>query len=162
MTEHTITKPQLLQFMHNNGSGFTTGYGQEETDAYIAAMEAQHSAEISQLKAEFQRIIDKASRSIVDASKTLTTIAQDALLDAYETMHPVEPKSECVVNADANKVSDTAIDKDTRRKELDELKRSIAQAVEKFNKNHPQPLTATEKLEIKAIYAFWIDWNQSC
>ena len=161
MTEHTITKPQLLQFMHNNGSGFVAGYGKEETEAYIAAMEAQHSAEISLLKAEFRRIIDKVSRSIVDASKNLTTIAQDAQLAAYETMNSAEPKSGCAEQVDANNVSDTSNDNDTRMKDLYELKQSIAQAVDKFNKNHPQPLTATEKLSIKSIFAFWIDWNHS-
>lgn len=162
MTEHPITKPKLLQFMHNDGSGFVAGYGKEETDAYIAEMEFRHNAEISQLRSEFQRILDKVSRSIVDASKTLVTVAQDGLLDFYDTMNAVEPKSESAGNADANKVSDTSIDNDTRRKDLNELKRSIAQAVEKFNKNHPQSLTANEKLELKAIYAFWIDWNHSC
>ncbi len=29
MTEHPITKPQLLQFMHNDGSGFVSGYGKD-------------------------------------------------------------------------------------------------------------------------------------
>lgn len=162
MTEHTITKPQLLQFMHNDGSGFVAGYGKEETDAFIADMESRHNAEIRQLKSKFQCILDNVSRSIVDASKTLTTIAQDALLDAYETMHSVEPKSECAGNADANKVSDISSDNDTCRKALDEMKRSIAQAVEKFNKNHPHSLTDAEKLKLKSIFAFWIDWNRSC
>ena len=161
MTEHTITKPQLLQFMHNDGSGFVAGYGKEETDAFIAEMECRHNAEISQLKAKFQRILDKLSKPIVDASKTIVTAVQDGLLDFYETMNTVDSKSEGDGNADANKVSDTVIDNDTRRKDLDELKRSIAQAVEKFNKKHPQALTADEKLELKAIYAFWIDWNHS-
>lgn len=87
MTEHTITKPQLLQFMHNDGSGFVAGYGREETDAFIADMESRHNAEISQLKSEFQRILDKLSKSIVDASKTIVTAAQDGLLDFYETMN---------------------------------------------------------------------------
>ena len=162
MTEHTITKPQLLQFMHNDGSGFVAGYGKEETDSFIAEMEYRHNAEIRQLKSEFQCILDKVSRSIVDASKTLVTVAQDGLLDFYDTMNAVESKPECTGNADANKVPDTAIDKDARRKDLNELKRSIAQAVEKFNKNHPHSLTDAEKLKLKSIFAFWIDWNRSC
>ena len=92
---------------------------------------------------------------------TLVTVAQDGLLDFYEAVNAVEPKSECAGNADANKVSDTSIDNDTHRKDLDEMKRSIAQAVEKFNKNHPHSLTGAEKSKLKSIFSFWIDWNRS-
>lgn len=132
MIEHTITKPQLLQFMHNDGSGFVAGYGKEETDAYIAYLESRHNAEISQLRSEFQRILDKLSKSIVDASKTMVTAAQDGLLEFYETMNTVDSKSEGAGHADANKVSDTSNDKDIRRKDLNELKQSIRSMVAKY------------------------------
>lgn len=96
-----LKKPAALQLRHNNSEGFVYAYEKEEMDKFlseadivIATLRGVNEAktrqvdelkkEIESMKVKFREFNDNVCKKIVDASRTMSAISQDAQMDFYE------------------------------------------------------------------------------